>query len=278
MMKQHIIFRTLLIGIVLISGLFQSCEEVIDVDLNEADPKLSIDAVIDLDQLAQVQLSYTSSYFSDTEPEYETNATVLLSDSEGNTETLAHQGKGKYTGSTIKGKIGNTYELKVTVGNQTFTGESRFMTPTQVLKLEYKKFDGFGGNEDEQEYTLIITLKNNPKEENYYLVKYYIDDAEKEESYSIWTHEQYANEEAVVFEPFFSFTEDQKITIEAFSIDEGTYDYYNQLSDIIDQRGGGGSTPFNPKSNMGKDVLGYFRAWSFDTKSIQVGVEEEKIK
>ncbi|MCT4645404.1 MAG: hypothetical protein N4A74_10500, partial [Carboxylicivirga sp.] len=59
---------------------------------------------------------------------------------------------------------------------------------------------------------------------------------------------------------------------------EGTYEYYSQLDEIIDQQGGGSSTPFNPESNMGKDVLGYFRAWSYDERSIQVEEEEKVIK
>ncbi|MCP4763511.1 MAG: hypothetical protein GY870_17185, partial [archaeon] len=50
--------------------------------------------------------------------------------------------------------------------------------------------------------------------------------------------------------------------IEVISIDEKTFTYYNQLNDI---RGGGmgGSTPYNPHSNFGEEVMGYFTAWSF---------------
>lgn len=256
----------------LIGGSLQSCEEVIEIDLNDADPKLSVDAQITLDQPAVVQLSYTSDYFADEEPEHEDNAIVKINDSDGHEEILAHKGNGRYVGSLTHGRVGQEYELTITIGNKVYKGTSRILTPTKILHLGYEKFDGFGGEGDE--YNLVITLKNNPNEENYYLIKYFLNDEEKEDTYSVWSHEYFANEETIEFTPLrFSFTKEDKVTLKAYSIDEGTYDYYSELDEIIDQNGGGGSTPFNPSSNMGKDILGYFRAWSFDQQSVKV--EEE---
>ncbi len=258
----------------LIGGSLQSCEEVIDIDLNDADPKLSIDGQITLNETATVQLSYTTSYFSEEEPQYEESATVSISDSEGNSETLIHKGKGLYEGSLMRGQVGMEYELSVTVEEKTYKGSSQILTPTEILSLGYEKFDGFGGSGDEEEYNLIITLKNNPNEENYFLIKYYLNDEEKEDTYSVWSHEYFANEETIEFTPLrFSFTKEDVVTLVAYSIDEGTYDYYSQLEEIIDQEGGGSSTPFNPESNMGENILGYFRAWSFDKQTVQI--EEE---
>ncbi len=258
----------------LIGGSLQSCEEVIDVDLNDADPKLSVDAQITLDQAAQVQLSYTSNYFSAEEPKHEENAIVSISDLDGNSETLSHLGDGLYIGKLMRGQVGQKYELTITVGDKIYKGSSSMLTPTEIINLGYEKFDGFGGSDGEEEYNVVITLKNNPDEENYYLIKYFLNDEEKEDTYSVWSHEYFANEETIEFTPLrFSFTKEDIVTIVAYSIDEGTYDYYSELDEIIDQDGGSGSTPFNPASNMGKDILGYFRAWSFDQQSLKI--EEE---
>jgi len=54
-----------------------------------------------------------------------------------------------------------------------------------------------------------------------------------------------------------------------YSIDEGTYDYYSALNDI-NGNGMGGSTPYNPPSNFGDNIMGYFRAWSLDTEEIRM--------
>lgn len=258
----------------LLGGSLQSCEEVIDVDLNDAAPKLSIDGKIILNQPAEVQLSYTSNYFSDEAPDYEKNAIVTIKNSDGISETLEHSRNGLYQGRLLRGQDGHEYTLEINVADKTYQGKSKILTPTEIVKLGYVEFDGFGGGQDETEYNLEITLKNNPNEENYYLIKYYLNGSEKEETYSVWSHEFFPNEETIEFTPLrFSFTKGDEVTVQAYSIDEGTYEFYSQLDEIIDQQGGGSSTPFNPQSNMGKDVLGYFRAWSFDTQSIRV--EEE---
>ncbi|MCT4590888.1 MAG: DUF4249 domain-containing protein [Carboxylicivirga sp.] len=280
-MKSNILFKTMfyLSLSMLLGNTLQSCEEVIDVDLNDAAPKLSIDGQITLDQTAEVQLNYTSSYFSDEAPDFEENATITIINSDGISETLDHLGNGLYKGQLLRGQRDHEYTLDIKIADKSYQGKSKILTPTEIVKLGYKKFDGFGSSEDETEYNLEITLKNNPEEENYYLIKYYLNGAEKEETYSVWSHEFFANEETIEFTPLrFSFTEDDLVTIKAFSIDEGTYEYYSQLDEIIDQQGGGSSTPFNPESNMGKDVLGYFRAWSYDERSIQVEEEEKIIK
>jgi hypothetical protein len=271
-MKRFIFNKTMffLSLSMLIGGTLQSCEEVIDVDLNDADPKLSVDGEILLNQPAVVQLSYTSSYFSVEEPTHEENATISINDSQGNSESLSHVGNGRYEGKFLLGKVGTEYELTIKIGDKIYTGSSRILTPTKIISLGYEKFDGFGGS-GEDEYNVVITLTNNPDEENYYLIKYYLNDEEKEDTYSVWSHEFFAEEETIEFTPMrFSFTKDDLVTIKAYSIDEGTYDYYSELDEIIDQDGGGGSTPFNPASNMGKDILGYFRAWSFDQQTIQI--------
>lgn len=256
--------------LIIISLVLASCEEVIDITLNDAEPKLTIDGVISLNSPATVKLSYTTSYFADEPPIYETNATIKITNTRGTSEILSHVGNGYYIGQSLLGEVGIEYELSVEVDDKIYAGSSRLMTPTQIVDLSYTKFDGFGSS-DEDEYNLEIVLKNNPQEDNYYLVKYYLNGSDKEETYSLWSHEFFPNDELIEFSPLrFSFTKDDFVTVKAYSIDEGTYDYYSQLDEIIDQRGGGSSTPFNPASNLGKGILGYFRAWSFDEKSIQV--------
>ncbi|WP_439184970.1 DUF4249 domain-containing protein [Carboxylicivirga taeanensis] len=258
--------------LIISSTLLYSCEEVIEIDLNDSSPQLAIDASILQNQPATVTISYTSSYFSDEKPVYETNAIVTISDQLGNIETLQQLDNGVYAGQRLTGRVGVEYELSVSVGDDTYIGRSKLMTPTEIIRLDYSKFDRFGSSHGSDEYTLDIVLKNNPQEDNYFLIKYYLNDKDKEETYSVWSHEFFSKDDTIQFSPMhFLFTKDDVVTVRAYSIDEGTYDYYSQLDEIIDYQGA--TTPFNPSSNMGTEVLGYFRAWSYDEKSIQV--EEE---
>ncbi len=50
--------------------------------------------------------------------------------------------------------------------------------------------------------------------------------------------------------------------IKVFSIDEKTYKYYRQLNEIDGVRMNS-ATPYNPTSNFGKEVMGYFKALSY---------------
>ncbi len=265
--------NTCLAILILMTTCLTACEEVIDIDLNTAEPHLAVDGEIRLNETAEVRLSYTTSYFSVEEPVYEANAVVSITSSDNETETLSYVGDGLYIGRSLTGQVGVNYQLNISIGDKTYKGSSQLLTPTEILELSYERFDGFGSTEEE-EYNVKIVLKNNPNEENYYLIKYYLNDSEVEDSYSEWSHEFFANEETIEFKPLhFIFTKDDVVTVRAYSIDEGTYDYYSDLDEIIDPHGGGSSTPFNPASNLGKDILGYFRAWSYDEKSIQV-IEE----
>ena len=63
-------YITLLIALLLV---FTSCEDVIDVDLNDEDPRLIVDALIRIDTTQQltaanIKVSLSSSFFGEIQP------------------------------------------------------------------------------------------------------------------------------------------------------------------------------------------------------------------
>jgi hypothetical protein len=59
------------------------------------------------------------------------------------------------------------------------------------------------------------------------------------------------------------------ITIELCSIDKASYDYFHTLSDILSSdRSPTSLAPENPNSNISSDALGYFAAYTIDSKQI----------
>ncbi len=59
------------------------------------------------------------------------------------------------------------------------------------------------------------------------------------------------------------------ITVSLLSIDQATYNYFNQLNDIlISDRAPTALSPANPTSNISNGSLGYFAAYTVDTRSI----------
>jgi len=67
-----------------------------------------------------------------------------------------------------------------------------------------------------------------------------------------------------------SFYKYDEVTIRLHTVDQEAFKYYTQLNDAIsDGVGpGGSSTPYNPASNFGEDVLGYFVAWSYVSETV----------
>jgi len=245
-----------------------ACEEVIDIDLNSSDPVLVADGVIEIGETATIRLSYTSDYFDENTPVSETEAEVVLTTSSGAEEPLVHTGEGYYSGNTIIGTVGDEYSLSLKVNGATFEGSTRLLTPSTILKITALEADMPGKSDDQ--YELEITFTNNVEEDNYYLIKYFVNGSVQEEDFSVLSHEYFANTEIVTYNPMRQlFDEGDEVEVRLFSIDEGTYTYYSQLKDISAE-GPGGTTPFNPQSNLGDNIMGYFRAWSMDSQTITI--------
>ncbi|MCU4174591.1 DUF4249 family protein [Carboxylicivirga sp. N1Y90] len=252
---------------------FTSCEEIIDIDLNSSNPSIVIDGDIQPKQNAQVRLSYTNDYFNKENPKYETNATITISNSEGISETLQHISDGLYTSQFMRGDVGQEYTIKVDLNNETFEGKSTMMTPTKILKLSQVK-SGTPHQGDKESYGLEMQLTNNPEEDNYYLIKFFKNGALQEERYNAIPQDIFAQDEVIVYSPVLpSFEVGDEVIVKAYSIDESTYTYYSQLAEITSERPGG-TTPYNPESNLGPNILGYFRAWSSDSQSITIQTME----
>jgi hypothetical protein len=65
------------------------------------------------------------------------------------------------------------------------------------------------------------------------------------------------------------FFDGGEVQVQLFSIDESVYNYFLQLSDILFwKRRVIPPTPYNPDSNIDNGILGYFAAWTCDSKTI----------
>jgi hypothetical protein len=59
------------------------------------------------------------------------------------------------------------------------------------------------------------------------------------------------------------------IIVELLSIDKAAYDYFNTLKDILSSdRSPTSLSPANPNTNVSNGALGYFAAFTIDTKTI----------
>lgn len=157
----------------IIITLFISCEEVIEVDLDTAPPRLVVDASIDwfkdTDGSEQtIKLSTTTGYYSNVIPAV-TGATVFVTNSEGTVFDFSEvQGTGEYVCTNFIPVIGETYTLTVTYNNQTYTAVETLYAVPEISSVEQNNEGGFLGNNIEVRFF----YQDNPLEDNFYMTRF----------------------------------------------------------------------------------------------------------
>ena len=120
-MKKLILIIALSIG-------FASCEDVIDVDLDEGIPQVTVDALIsDSDENPYIRLTLSGQYFDASSVQPITDATLSLSDSEGNSysfESPDQDGKYFLTDELNDLEPGVTFQLTINYDNKQYIAES----------------------------------------------------------------------------------------------------------------------------------------------------------
>ena len=266
---------------VIIAAILISCEEVVDIDLNNADPAFVAEAQIFKDSIALVRLSTTFSYFSGDEPSYIENAIIRISNGTLS-EELSYWGNGYYRGSLIKGKEGIKYDIEIIHDGITYTGSSTMPMQSEITAVRYSKnnnqniFNPYG----ETMYVIDVDFIDEPEKDNYYMIRYILDGEVLEGSYYVLNEKSAvngtfeisdinpANSDTIRFSEWM-FYEGGLVEVQVVSIDKPVYDYFVQLNDILFwKRRFNPPSPYNPVSNISNGALGYFSAWSFDSRKI----------
>lgn len=245
-----------------------ACEEVIEINLNSSEPKIVAEGLIEKDSVGWLKLSYTTNYFTTEDPTYINDATVVLTDKFGNSEIMSNQGNGLYKGSLLKGQENNKYTINVDGLSTNLLATSELNPPAKIHSLEFEKQATKRPGQSVSNYALTINFSDNPSSENFYLIKFIVNDTLITDNYYCIKDVNYTKSGNIEYSPMnLKLLENDKVVVFVNSIDEGTYTYFNQLNDIIGSGMGGSSTPYNAKSNFGSVVLGYFNAWSYASKS-----------
>ncbi len=141
---------TLILVLFLTFGLV-SCEEVIDVDLDTAAPRLVIDASLKWEKgtdgsTQKIKLTTTTGYFDQTIPAV-SNATVFVTNSSEQQFDFMEMlpGSGDYICTNFIPTLNENYTLTVIVNGNTYTATEKLMPVPEIDKIEQKDDGGFGG-------------------------------------------------------------------------------------------------------------------------------------
>lgn len=252
---------SLVIGLSFLS--IQSCQKVIDIDLNEEDPKVVIEGNIELGDTTHT-ISITRSLNFDESIAYPpvNDAVVTVTDNLGNAATFTLVGNGVYQLSSYPGVVGRTYTITVLVDGITYTASSKMNTFVPMNDLYIQELY-FG----QDTFRTIISERQDPANEpNYY--QFHIYRNGKKEKGIFLQDDQFVDGN-VTLQPLFinsKLFSGDTLRVDVFCIDQPIYEYFNQLS----VNSAGQATPANPVSNFSGGCYGYFGARTFSSKTIIV--------
>ncbi|MET0392789.1 MAG: DUF4249 domain-containing protein [Chitinophagaceae bacterium] len=267
--------RKLHIAAAALAGLFSlsSCEKVIDLDLNEAEKKYVIEAMItDQPGTARVLVSQTKNFDEDNSFTGVAGAEVTITESGGPTTTLSSVQPGIYEAPALTGTSGKTYTLSVRAGTLVFSGVSvmprkvnldTIFTTDELLFADTRK--------------IVNAVFHDPAGagDNYRFVQYV--NGLKEDQVMI-RNDEYSDGRQIVNKLFY-FTDDEddernirsgdQVTIGMMCIDPAIYKYWFSL-DRSATGGSGQATPSNPVTNLQGGALGYFSAHTLQSRTMVV--------
>jgi hypothetical protein len=251
--------------------LFPGCQKVINVDLNEAAPKIVIEGLInDRRGPYSIVITRSGSYFNQPVLPSVSGAKVIISDNSGLTDSLREVTPGIYVTSKTRGVPGSTYTLKVVSDNIEYTATTTMLSHVSIdslklVKSEFQRFDPGGNGKNRIHYEIHCFFKD-PLEKNFYRIRVLKNDSINTQSYRLYD-DQYTN--GLVTELRVSSAEaGNSYRIELLSIDKATYGYYRTLSDLLFTNPFFGSTPANPNSNLSNSALGYFGAAAISSQTV----------
>ena len=251
-----------------------SCQQVVNIDLNKANPQMVIEGIVsDQKNPPSVALSMSGNYF---EPSLYfppvTNASVFIADELGEVDTLKEVTSGNYQSARIQGTSGRTYSLRVLANGNEYDATSTMpqkVTIDSMFAVPRTESDGDHG------YDLYVLFKDPPKMGNYYRLNIHVSvpispDSIDGRRYHLYSDKLTNGNEAVYRVRMRRFVSARDtVKVDLLCIDKSAYDYFNTLDDILtSDRAPTALAPANPNTNLSNGALGYFAAWTVDTKTM----------
>lgn len=260
--------KVLLILSFLLSFFLISCEEVVHIDMDTAQPRLVIDASLNWPKGTKgnyqvIKLSTTTSFYSNIIPAV-AGATVFITNPKGRKFRFKEfEGyEGLYVCDYFVPIMNQTYTLTVVHNNQTYTATETMLPVPDLLDVDQQK-DGSIINKD------LITIKayfnDPPNETNFYLNRF-IRNGKMGQS-AVFDDRFVNGNYTSTVRIFDDLEKNDQLRIELYGISSQYYDYMSKIFSMISE---GNKGPFEvPPSQVRGNVInqsvtsnfayGYFR-------------------
>lgn len=243
-------------------GIFTSCEDVIDVELNNAPPRLIVEANLNVWQdgsaSAAIRLTTTAPFFDNNIP-FVPNAEVSITDGNGMVYPFIYAQNGIYT-SPLTPQENVDYTLTIVYNEETYTATERLYQVSTLEFVEQRDDGGFTGEDIE----LKAFFTDPAGERNYY---YFEGLSEKGDVLDVYNDEFFDGNTIFGYYLVEDLAPEDEVQFNIYGVSEA---YYNFMFILLQQTSDQGSGPFEtqPASVRGNIVnetnsdnypLGYFR-------------------
>ncbi len=248
-------------------ALITSCQKVIDVDLNDANPVPVLEAnYFANDSTLRLQANFTSNYFGSDAPQSIDNALVTIVDQFGAMTTVPFMSNGYYELSGYAPQFNTTYTLSLTHNGTTYT--SSCFLPDTITQLE-PTYDflpnGFFGSGPG--YFLNLRYDDPAGLGDHTMAIYTYND-----TVAFGVGEYMLNDDQLIDgntleRPFPGrfFLQGDSVVIDLRTIDPKVSEYYEQLTALSDPNS---AAPANPDVLWTNDALGYFNCYGSSYRTI----------
>jgi hypothetical protein len=248
---------------------FASCQKSIDVDLNEANPVVVIQANYTAeDSTVRVEVTETSNFFSGEDSPVINDAVVTITTQAGVSTVVPFIANGQYTLENYAPEFGTTYTMTVLANGTTYTATCKMLPvidqqPVIFDSIPPGPFSGDGG------YVVALTYQD-PAAEGDFTSAHITENGERLNSLDdiVLNDDQFTNGNLLIRPLFVKlFDLGDTIEVELRTINEKVFDYYVELSSLTDPNS---AAPANPTYQWENRALGFFNAYPSSRQSVVI--------
>ncbi len=252
---------------------FSSCEEKMDLNSENSEQKIVVEALFADNAMASyLRITKSKGIYESVvdHPIVEDAIVKLIDDTAGTVIDYTYQGNGSYQTNT-NGIVGHNYHLEIDADGQHITAEQTMLGAVPLNRIVSKSTD------NPNRFMLNTYFDDNPDTQDYYLYIMYPADQTVEPRFSVASDLQYDRSLNTLLIPDEVFNQGEQWFVFMFHIDRSNYNYLKVILRAMKSLNSG-SHPFygislgNPTSTIhGDSVMGYFIASPVSFSPIVIG-------
>jgi hypothetical protein len=254
--------------IVVVTGLLLfSCKKIVTLKLNNVPAAVVIQGEItNQGGPTYVTINQPVDFYADNTFPPISGATVVITDNNGQIDSLIEISPGIYATSSLQGAPGTTYQLSVTAQGQHYTATSTMPSTVNLDSVTFEINSGFG----RKQISAVVNFQDPTGVKNYYQFVEYLNNTQLTKDLFVFDDRlsdgRYIN--YTLFNDSAYLQPGDQLRVDMYCIDSAVYNYFFQLL----QSGGAGSfntsaSPANPTSNISNGAYGYFSAHTVSSQT-----------